>query len=72
MKLLLEIESPGLENGHAYEAELSKEIGAFVSRLVKSRTGVSPPRVTILSAGPDAVIVDANALLRLQRKAVAK
>jgi len=72
MKLLIDVEAPGLEHFHIQEPDVPKEVGAFVRALVKSRTRCPEPRVTVVPLGDNDVCVDAAALLRLQTKAGAK
>jgi hypothetical protein len=69
MKLLIEVEAPGLDQSHTHEPDVSKEVGAFVSKLIRSRTRGPEPKVTVLSVDTDAVVVDAKQLLALQSKA---
>jgi hypothetical protein len=75
VKLLIEIEAPGIERLTAtqsdHEEDVPKEVAAFVSALVKSRLRCPAPKVTVLNVGSGAVLVDTGALLRLQEKASA-
>ena len=72
MKLLIEIDAPGIEHFHVHEPDVPIEIAAFVRSLVKSRTRGPEPKVSVHVVHDDSVIVDAGALIRLQQKAGAK
>ena len=72
MKLLIEIDSPGIEHFHIHEPAVPTEVGAFVARLVRARTRGPEPRVHVLVLSDDQVAVDVNELLRLHQKAGAK
>jgi hypothetical protein len=69
VKILIEVEAPCLDASHVYEPGLREEIGAFVCALVKSRTRGPEPRVTVFLLRENDVVVNADALLRLQSKA---
>jgi hypothetical protein len=71
MKLLIEVEAPGLEHFHIHEPNVSAEVGAFVSKLVRSRTRGPEPAVHVHIVPDGAVLVQADALLKLQSKATA-
>jgi hypothetical protein len=66
MKLLIAVE--GLENFVLQEPDVPQEIGAFVAKLIKSRTRGPEPRVLVLACGENHVMVDVDALVRLQQK----
>ena len=71
MKLLIAAEGPGTENLPAQFPALTQEIKSFVSHLVKSRTRGPEPKVEVIVAHDDAVLVTTQSLIKLQEKAAA-
>ena len=66
MKLLIAVE--GLENFVLQEPDVPREIAAFVAKLISSRTRGPQPRVLVMPCGENHVMVDVDALIRLQQK----
>ena len=68
MKILLEVEAPGWNGSTPGELPVDLEIHHFISRLVESRSG-RKPKISLAVLGDNYVVVDADALLVLQKKA---
>lgn len=68
MKILLEVEAPGWDGNCPAELPAALEIQAFIASIIRSRSG-RDAKITCIVLGDDYVVVDADALLRLQKKA---
>jgi hypothetical protein len=69
MTFLLEVEHTDHTNLMCSKVQLRKQLEAITSALLKGWTVGMDPKVTVTALTDDAVIVDADALLRLQKRA---
>lgn len=69
MKLLIEIEGPAADKPVVGEPGVIEQIDAFTKRLVASRSAIALTTVVVRRLDPDVVVVKADQLMRLQKRA---